>query len=539
MLPLMMAPPLPLVALHRPSPQTRLPRHRHRHYHGMKISLQAEHIRKGLQFIGSNASYIADEACDMPAGFNIIFPSMIRSGIDMGLELPLRQSDVARTLQLREMELQRVASKGKSYLGYVAEALWDMEDWDEILTYQHKNGSLFNSPSATAGLAIHSHNNNALRFLEFLENKLGSSAPTAYPENIYSQLHMVDTIEKLGISHHFSCEINSILDMTYRSWLHDEKELLMDIGAYPMSFRILRTHGYEMFSDEFCHLADEFKFQDSVQIHHNETKTLLEFYKASHIRIFEDESNLENIGLWSEPYQATEDILALAIEEFNSSQSLYQQELDCIKRWLKQVGLDQLKVARNAPMDIWVFMASTVFPSALSEARIAWIQNCLLVIAIDDFFEGGGSMEELENLTALIEKWEAHDEIGFCSKHVEILFCAIYYTSSEIGAKAADVQNRKVISHITELWLEYLRANMIEAEWTRQMYMPTMEEYMSVADVSIALGPITATTLYLVGPKISEDMIKDQEYKDLLRLTSTCCRLLNDHIQEGEWPRIC
>ncbi|XP_062224482.1 dolabradiene synthase KSL4, chloroplastic-like [Phragmites australis] len=37
-------------------------------------------------------------------------------------------------------------------------------------------------------------------------------------------------------------------------------------------------------------------------------------------------------------------------------------------------------------------------------------------VAVDDFFDGGGSTEERENLIGLIERWEAHDEIGFCSQ---------------------------------------------------------------------------------------------------------------------------
>jgi hypothetical protein len=42
-----------------------------------------------------------DDKCDTPVGFNIIFPGMIKSGIDLGLELPLRQSDFDEILRLQ------------------------------------------------------------------------------------------------------------------------------------------------------------------------------------------------------------------------------------------------------------------------------------------------------------------------------------------------------------------------------------------------------------------------------------------------------
>jgi hypothetical protein len=55
-----------------------------------------------------------------------------------------------------------------------------------------------------------------------------------------------------------------------------------------------------------------------------------------------------------------------------------------------------------------------------------------------------------------------------------------------------------------------------------------MEEYMSVAEVSIALGAVVVPSLYLLGPKLSDDMIRDPEYKNLLKHLSIGIRLIND-----------
>jgi len=42
-----------------------------------------------------------------PIGFNITFATMLSLAIDMGLEFPIRQTDVHGILELREMELKR------------------------------------------------------------------------------------------------------------------------------------------------------------------------------------------------------------------------------------------------------------------------------------------------------------------------------------------------------------------------------------------------------------------------------------------------
>lgn len=74
-------------------------------------------------------------------------------------------------------------------------------------------------------------------------------------------------------------------------------------------------------------------------------------------------------------------------------------------RWRKEAGLDQLKFTRAMSSDLPIFMASIVFPPELYHASIAWIQNSILTIIVDDFFDGGGSTQELENLVTLIEKY--------------------------------------------------------------------------------------------------------------------------------------
>ena len=79
-------------------------------------------------------------------------------------------------------------------------------------------------------------------------------------------------------------------------------------------------------------------------------------------------------------------------------------------RWAEEIGLHQLKFARVMPLDVFVFMASTVFAPELYDASIAWMQNSILTTVVDDFFENQGSIEELKNLVALIEKYNTNPE---------------------------------------------------------------------------------------------------------------------------------
>ncbi|TVT97615.1 hypothetical protein EJB05_57132, partial [Eragrostis curvula] len=116
----------------------------------------------------------------------------------------------------------------------------------------------------------------------------------------------------------------------------------------------------------------------------------------------------------------------------------------------------------------------------------------------------------------------------FYSEQVKTVFYAIYTIANQFGAKASAVHGRDVTKHFVEIWLDVMRSMMIEAEWQKSQYVPTLEEYMKNAIVSFALGPIVLPTLYFVGEKVFKNVVEHKECRELFKLMSTCGRLLND-----------
>ncbi|CAO2143585.1 unnamed protein product [Urochloa humidicola] len=545
------------------------------------------HVAKGLRFIARNSSAATDDTCDTPQGFNVIFAGMLARGLDMGLQIPLAPQDVDAIFRLRDMELKSMDNSGsKAFMVYVAEGLGDLIDWDQATVYQRKNGSFFDSPATTAAAVIHNYNGRALDYLDSLVSKFGSSVPTMFPRHIYSQLRLVDTLEKMGISPSFSSEINSVLDMIYCSWMANDEEVMLDMTTCAMAFRLLRLHGYEISTGGLARFSEESSFHESVAGYLNDTEALLELYKASQVQILEDESILEKIGSWSAellkqqlrdnkisssadpaevehvlkfPFYTTldrlehrwhiehfktgrfqmlksayrachadEEIVALAAHGFHSSQAVYQQELKHLNSWVKEARLDELDFTRIMPLHMLFVAASTMFTSELSQARIAWSKMAVVSTPMDDLFDAVGTREEMENLVMLIDNWDAHQEVGFCSDRVEIIFRCIYDASHQVGAKAAAVQKRSVMRHIAELWVEIVRAMMAEAQWMISGNVPSMEEYMATGLPSFALAPVIAASAYIIVPELTEDVIRCADYDELLRHMSVCGRLLND-----------
>ncbi|CAI9279040.1 unnamed protein product [Lactuca saligna] len=475
------------------------------------------------------------------------------------------------------------SNEKKAYLAYVSEGLGNFHDWNMVMKYQMKNGSLFNSPSATAAALIHNQNDGCLDYLTSLLDKFGNAVPTVYPLDLYVRLCMVDTLYKLGITRHFRVEIQNVLDEAYRCWVEGDVQIFMDVVTCALAFRLLRINGYEVSSDPLAKITKEGDYMSSCKDRFKDVYAALEVFKASHI-IYQEELgfgeqnsmstdflkkeistasnsihrevddalklpfngslermstrrniehyNVDNRLILKTTYSSlnisNEDFLRLAVDDFNACQSIYREEIKDLERWVMEFRLDKLKFARQKTAYCY-FSAASTFPSPeLSDARISWAKSCMLTTVMDDFFDGGGSIDELVNLVHTVEKWNVDVQNDCCSEEVRILFLAIKDTASSNIDKAFKWQERDITSHVIEIWVDVVKSMLREAIWARDGSVPTMREYIENGLLSFALGPIVPLAIYFVGPRLSEEIVQSSEYLKLFELMSTYGRLLND-----------
>ncbi|KAK6933938.1 Terpene synthase, metal-binding domain [Dillenia turbinata] len=550
-----------------------------------------QQVKKGLHFIESNFASINDPKQYSPIGFDIIFPGMAEYARHMDLVLPLTPGDLESIFWLRDLELERCyrsnSSGTKAYLASLSEGMGKLNDWKSIMSYQRKNGSLFNSPSTTAAALTHTQDSNCLNYLKLLLENFVDGVPTIYPLDVRARLSMVDNLEKMGIARHFKQEIRRVLDETYRRWLQKDEEISLDLTTCALAFRLLRTNGYDVSSDILTQFAEEDQYLDSLERQYDETSAVLELFRASQLVVYPSDSALERQNSWSEeflqrklqngsirddnlrkqvinalsfPYHScfdrvvhkaylghydpkyvkmaktsyscsniyNEDFHNLGVIDFNMCQLQHQQEIKQLQKWETQCRFAKLKFSRQWLGYCYLSAAATLFSPELSDARISLAKHSVLTCVADDFFDVGSSKEEQENLIELFEKWDVDDSTKFCSETVEILFLALHSTISETADMVFKWQGRCVKGHLIQIWMDVLKSMRREAKWASNKTVPTMDEYIKTGYVSIALGPVLLPVLYLLGPKLSEEVVRSCEYDELFKLMSTCGRLLND-----------
>ncbi|XP_019455520.1 PREDICTED: ent-kaur-16-ene synthase, chloroplastic isoform X2 [Lupinus angustifolius] len=564
-----------------------------------------DQIDRGLLFIESNITSINDEKQHLPIGFDILFPSLVEYAQDLGINLPLGATSLEAIIRKKEIELQRGFQSNtegwSAYLAYCSEGMQKSKNWETVMKYQRKNGSLFNSPATTAAVYNHLKNTDCLNYLRSVLEKFGDAVPTVYPLDIYARLCMIDSLERLGINYHFKEEIQSVLDETHRYWLQGAEEIFLDPTTCAMAFRILRLNGYDVSSDPLHQYSEE-KFTNSLKGYLKDIGAILELYKASQIIIHPEESVLVRLHSWTRhllkqessrqqmyadklrfyvdhevkdalafPHYANverflnkrsmdhynvketrilktsyrscnlanQEFLKLAVEDFNICQSKHIQELKQLSRWVVESKLDKLKFSRQKHAYCYFSVASTLFTPELSDARISWAKNGVLSTVVDDFFDVGSSEEEQMNLIQLVEEWDVDINTSCCSETVKILFSALHSTICEIGEKSVKWQGRNVKNNVIKIWKNLIQAMFREAQWTKTNTVPKIDEYMQNGYTSFALGPIVLPTLYLIGPKLSDDDAENHELHCLYKTMSTFGRLFNDirgfkrEIEEG------
>lgn len=70
-------------------------------------------------------------------------------------------------------------------MAYISEGLGNLCDWNMVKKYQMKNGSVFNSPSATAAALIHHQNAGCLNYLTSLLTKFGNAGTQSFDNHPY------------------------------------------------------------------------------------------------------------------------------------------------------------------------------------------------------------------------------------------------------------------------------------------------------------------------------------------------------------------
>ncbi|KAI8567584.1 hypothetical protein RHMOL_Rhmol02G0133200 [Rhododendron molle] len=224
-----------------------------------KWNLGYTNINKGLAFVRENSETLLKERHhSLPRWFTIVFPAMVELAHARGLGVADDIKGVLADVLLMRQQFLEMEGDVNDYKYYppllsFLEALPSACDIDReiILKSLNKDGSLFQSPSATAYAFMATGERKCKEYLERLVRRCPRGVPPMYPmDEELIKLSLVNQITRLGLAEHFSGEIEVILSEAYRSSKRPQTRVgnLKPTKLYKdsLAFWLLRMHGYNI-----------------------------------------------------------------------------------------------------------------------------------------------------------------------------------------------------------------------------------------------------------------------------------------------------
>ncbi|TYI84645.1 hypothetical protein E1A91_D05G379700v1 [Gossypium mustelinum] len=401
------------------------------------------------------------------------------------------------------------------------------------------------------------------------------------------KLELIDTLQRLGLSYHFEAEINNTLKNISSDRISTAAWKKENLYATALEFRLLRQHGYKVDQDVFTYFMDDVgNIKSSLN---QDFKGLLNLYEASYL-LLEGETMLENARElaakllkqylkenndhqylsmlvdhalelplhWRMPrlearwfideYEKSKDknpiILELAILDYNIVQSIHQEDLRYASTWWKELGLGKrFSFARDRLMENFLWTVGMEIAPEDGKSRIFLTMVYALITVIDDVYDLYGTLDELELLTDVVERWDIN-AIQRLPDYMKIYYHALYNSVNEMAFDTLKEQGINVIPFLKKLWTDLCKAYLLEAKWYYSGYTPTLQEYIDNAWISIG-GSLVLAHSYLVNDHITEEGLHSiqENYSDIVYRSSLIIRLANDlgtssyELKRGDIPK--
>ncbi|GMJ10484.1 terpene synthase 03 [Hibiscus trionum] len=390
------------------------------------------------------------------------------------------------------------------------------------------------------------------------------------------QLDLIDTMQRLGVAYLFENEIHHIL----AELIHHN--IPNDLYTVAMHFRILRQNGFFITTDVFNKFMDrDGKFMDSLG---EDVKGLLSLYEASYLGMPEEDvldealnfsskhllvlrEKMEGriseqirqsmeypqhwrmewseardfIGIYQNQNERDDDdddemssvLLELAKLNYNILQSIYLKELPELVEWWKELNIkERLPFARDRLLEAY-FWATGITPRdpQLSKMRRNLAKFGCFASPMDDIFDIYGSLDELEKYTDAVNRWDlkAMEELP---EYMKFLYEAIYNHVSEMAQDALLDNGIDILPYLKEQWQYYTRAFLKEAQWFHNGYIPSAEEYLENAWVSVGISlAMVYGIIGVTGQSIDQylsEFLENWSHSDLVSMPAYFIRFLDD-----------
>nr|QIB02638.1 cedrol synthase [Taiwania cryptomerioides] len=192
-------------------------------------------------------------------------------------------------------------------------------------------------------------------------------------------------------------------------------------------------------------------------------------------------------------------ILELAKLDFNMLQFEYKLEMKNLSSWWVDSGISKLVAVRERSIEYFFWAVSSIDEVDLCSSRISMAKITTVVTIMDDFFDDYATLEQLKCITeAIVQGWNI-SIIKNIPNNLRTCLEFVFKTVHELTSEATKKQGRDMMPFVTKAWADYTKACFEQARWKISGYIPTYHEYIKIAEICVAFGPILLHTTLLAS----------------------------------------
>lgn len=559
-------------------------------------------VDKGRSFIHAYADKLLNEVKDdCPLWLAIVLPAMIELADDtMGL-------DVLFTKSSRDT-MSYIANRRKSFLNK-EEVVGDFHYYPPLMSYLEalppsyvnekdicKNlsadGSLFQSPSATAKAFMAYGNQECLAYLQSLAQRCPKAVPQAYPmDEDHIKLCIANQLQKFGLGEYFVGEIEVFLAQVYRKYNKEQNSRVkvsninaLQLQKDSLAFELLRTHGFKVSPLRFCWFLNHDEIRAEIEKDYEQfTSAMLHVFRASNL-MFSGEYELEEARTFSR--KLLEKIVStgkgcLELRQIEHELSFpWFARLDHLEHrmWIEEREVNALwkgKMSYNRVSYLYkdellqlatlnFELKQLMYKNELKELN-RWAEKCgisnmgfgrekttycyfavaavttlphdsyirMLVaksaIIITVADDFFDEIGSLNELEILTDAVQRWDAIGL-SSHSKVIFDALDNLVSEATTKYLQQEGTydDISGSLKDLWYEVFLSWLIEATWSRNGHKPSIDAYLKTGMTSIGSHVLVLPSSCFLKSSLPTEKLKLRPYEHITKLLMVICRLLND-----------
>nr|GMD85162.1 terpene synthase 10-like [Ipomoea batatas] len=363
------------------------------------------------------------------------------------------------------------------------------------------------------------------------------------------QLELIDALQRLGLSRHFTHEINNILAGMHVMITSNDKQQPMNDSLYEtaLQFRLLRQEGFQIAQEIFnSFMTEEGSFDVKLC---GDIKGLLSLYEASYLSM-EDEDVLEKAKDFSihhlKQAEIDEKLVGekLAKLDFNMVQALHLDGLKQLSRWHETINLaEKMNFARSRLVEGFLWSVGLAYEPEFEYCRRISTKSAEIITVIDDVYDVYATFNEVETLTDAVNRWDVSALEGL-PNYLKICFLALFNYVNEVVYDILQQQDFNILPYIQKVWSDLCKTYLVEAKWFKDGVRPRLKEFLENALVSVG-GPLLIVQAYIsIAKPINKEHLHQLLREDHpIRFPSIICRLSDDlgtstdELERGDTPK--